>query len=152
MTIHRPPHRPTKGEIAAARMIDLPNDEEYARSMLDLAGAAFNAGAHSRAIDVLKGLALSRPNDARIYEALAAVYQVIGQPEEAELCFRAALDCDPDSLRANVNLGEMEMKKDPALARLRLARVIELDPKGPFSRRAEATLRRIRERKVSNSR
>ena len=55
------------------------------RSSLAVAGTA--AGDRKKAIDILKLLAMTRPNDARIYEALGVAYQGLNRDDAARLCF-----------------------------------------------------------------
>jgi Flp pilus assembly protein TadD len=91
MSVNEPPHRPTAGELDAARQMNLPNRDDYLAAMLELAHRALSEGQPDRSIDVLKSLAMVRPDDPRIYEALSASYQKLGKVEPARMCSEEAL-------------------------------------------------------------
>jgi predicted Zn-dependent protease len=145
MSVDRVPHLPDAEELEGAKKLGLPGDDQTARVMLDLARRAFERRSYDDAMKVLKGLAIARPDDPRIYEAFGVLHQAEGRMDDARLCFETALSLDRETIVANVNLGEVAWRKqkDAARARQHLERVTKRDPKGPFGRRAQVTLNQI---------
>ncbi len=148
MSVDHPPHRPDDEELSGAKKLDLPSDDQHANAMLELARRAFERKLYDDAMKILKGLVLGRPDDPRIYEAFGVLHQIQGRGEDARLCFEAALALDPETIVANVNLGEIAWRKhkDAALAKHHLDRVMKRDPKGPFGARAKLTLDQLAKR------
>jgi Flp pilus assembly protein TadD len=145
MTVDRPPHRPDDEEVRGAKKLGLPASDEHADTMLAAARKAFEAKSYANAIAILEGIVIARPDDPRIYEAFGVVHLALGEPDAARLCFEAAVEIDPTTVVANVNLGEVawRKKKDAGAARLHLDRVVARDGDGPFGKRARLTLRQI---------
>lgn len=145
MSMHEAPHRPTAQELEHAEKLGLEKDDRFKEFTLQAAGKKFSDGNYDDAIAMLKTLVFMWPDDARFYEAFAAVYQAQGKLKEARACFEVAYDLDDAALRANLNLGEMKWRidKDKEGAAKHLAKVVEIDPDGPFGRRAKLTLKRV---------
>ena len=87
MTIALPPHRPTPGELDAARKMKLPAGEDYLRSMLELAQTARNHRQPEEALNILRAVVLSSPDEPRLYHAFGVLYTELGRPADAAACF-----------------------------------------------------------------
>ena len=90
MSVKLPPHRPTEGELDAARKLNAPATEVYVASLFRLAQEAELQGQHPQALAFLRAVALARPDDPRVYQALGAVYQQLEQLVDAAACFSQA--------------------------------------------------------------
>jgi Flp pilus assembly protein TadD len=145
MTIAHVPHRPSAEEHEAALSLALPADAHFADQMLAAAGKAFARSSYLDALNILKGIVITRPDDARVYEALGVLYRAWGARAAAVRCFEEALLLDSNAPHANVNLGELtwNKSKDAAAARGFLDRIASSHASGPIAERAQVTLRRI---------
>lgn len=90
MSVRAPPHRPTAGELDAARAMALPSSDDDVQAMFQLAHRADAHGQLGEAINVLCAAALARPDDWRIYQAFGGLYRDMGRKTEAEACFTQA--------------------------------------------------------------
>ena len=139
------PHRPTAEEIQAAKDLGLPSDDEYTESLLKLVFFAVEERCYDDALTVLVSIIRSRPDDYRLYEAFAIVYQMLGRDEEAMECYAEALVHEPESLHALTHLGELcwRVSSDAPRAQRLLGKASRLDPKGAYGRRASRSRARI---------
>jgi tetratricopeptide (TPR) repeat protein len=72
------------------------------------------------------------PASAEAQQRLGMVLQLEGRLPEAEVCFRAALQRDPDYVEALIGLGQVEaLRGDDAAALKHLETAIEIDPHRP---------------------
>jgi Flp pilus assembly protein TadD len=90
MTVKTAPHRPTAGELDAAKAMQLPMTDQDVQALFQLAHKADSQGQLAEAINVLQAAALARPDDWRIYEAFGGLYRGLGKDAEAEACFKEA--------------------------------------------------------------
>lgn len=70
---------------------------ETVESRLEHARGLEQSGKLEEATAVFKSILSSRPSDAGLHEELGSLYLHIGDPEEAETCFRASIRLCPDS-------------------------------------------------------
>jgi Flp pilus assembly protein TadD len=97
MTIALPPHRPTPGELEAARAMELPATDAYVDAMLELVHVARTRSQTAEALNILRALVLARPEDRRIYQAFGVLYTDLGQQADAAACFAQASALDEGS-------------------------------------------------------
>jgi tetratricopeptide (TPR) repeat protein len=120
-----------------------PNPEQAARNQefSEHAQAAIDRGDYEQARLELLQLANQAPASAEAHQRLAMVLQLEGRLPEAEACYRAALQRDPDYVEALIGLGQVEAlqgERAPALKHIESA--IEIDPYRP---RAHFSLARL---------
>jgi Flp pilus assembly protein TadD len=90
MSVQIPPHRPTQGELDAAKGMALPQSDQDVEALFELAHRADDQGRLGDALNLLRAAALARPDDWRIYEAFGALYRDMGREAEAAACFSQA--------------------------------------------------------------
>jgi Flp pilus assembly protein TadD len=90
MSVKVPPHRPTKGELDAAKAIALPSSDQDLQALFELAHRADEQGQLREALNLLMAAALARPDDWRIYEAFGGLYKDLGREQDAAACFSQA--------------------------------------------------------------
>jgi tetratricopeptide (TPR) repeat protein len=108
-----------------------PNIEQAARNQdfSDHAQEAINRGDYEQARQELLKLATLVPKSAETQRKLGTVLQLEGRLPEAETCFRAALQRDPDYVEALVGLGQVEaVRGDIAPALKHFETAIEIEP------------------------
>ena len=118
------------------------------RVMVVLAGYLEEAGAHERAIGLLRAIIASHPDFSEAYNSLGAVYSTTGRHDEARAAFRKVLELDPTSAAAYANLGIDELRagdRDAAIADL--TRALDIDPRLAVAHNAIATALMIEGRK-----
>ena len=110
---------------------DVPTPEQVARNQefSEHAQAAIDRGDYEQARIELVQLASQGPSSAETQQRLGLVLQLEGRLPEAEACFRAALQRDPDYVEALVGLGQVEAQRgDLAQALKHLETAIEIEP------------------------
>lgn len=95
MSVNIPPHRPTQGELEAARAMALPQSEKDVEALFELAHRADDQGKPGDALNLLRAAALARPDDWRIYEAFGGLYRDLGREADAAACFSQAQALKP---------------------------------------------------------
>jgi Flp pilus assembly protein TadD len=90
MSVKIPPHRPTQGELDAARAMELPSADQDVQALFELAHRADNQGQLTDALNLLRAAALARPDDWRIYAAFGGLYKDLGREADAAACFSQA--------------------------------------------------------------
>jgi Flp pilus assembly protein TadD len=90
MTVKIPPHRPTQGELDAAKTLQLPATDKDVQALFELAHRADEQGQLREALNLLQAAALARPDDPRIYAAFGGLYQDLGREADAAACFSQA--------------------------------------------------------------
>ncbi len=111
-----------------------PNPEQTARNQefSEHAQEAIDRGDYERARLELLRLATETPTSAEAQQRLGMVLQHEGRLAEAEACFRAALQRDPDYVEALIGLGQVEAQRgEVALALKHIEAGIEIDPHRP---------------------
>jgi arylsulfatase A-like enzyme/Flp pilus assembly protein TadD len=99
------------------------------RVVVELGGYLEAAGQHEKAIDVLRAVIASHPDDVDAYNSLAAVYSATGRHDLARAACRQALERDPTSAIAYENLGVDEIRSGDLPAAIGdLTRALDLDP------------------------
>jgi tetratricopeptide (TPR) repeat protein len=111
-----------------------PNSEQVARNLKfsEHAQEAIDRGDYEQARIELLQLANEVPSSAEAKQRLGMVLQLEGKLAEAEECYRAALQRDPDYVEALIGLGQVEAQQGqitPALKHMEAA--IEIDPQRP---------------------
>jgi tetratricopeptide (TPR) repeat protein len=122
-----------------------PNPEQTARNQefSEHAQAAIDRGDYEQARLELLRLATEAPGSAEAQQRLGMVLQLEGRLAEAEACFRAALQRDPDYVEALIGLGQVEAQQgEITLALKHIEAGIEIDPQRP---RAHFSLGRLLE-------
>jgi len=108
--------------------------EEAARNQQtsEHAQEAIDRGDYEQARLELLRLTTQAPASAEAQQRLGVVLQLEGRLPEAESCFRAALQRDPDYVDALIGLGQVEaLRGDDAAALKHLETAIEIDPHRP---------------------
>jgi tetratricopeptide (TPR) repeat protein len=121
------------------------NPEQTARNQefSEHAQEAIDRGDYKQARLELLRLANEAPTSAEAQQRLGMVLQLEGRLEEAEACFRAALQRDPDYVEALIGLGQVEAEHgEVVLALKHIEAGIEIDPHRP---RAHFSLGRLLE-------
>jgi tetratricopeptide (TPR) repeat protein len=111
-----------------------PNAEQTARNQefSEHAQAAIDRGDYEQARLELLRLATEAPSSAEAQQRLGSVMQLENRLPEAEACFRAALQRDPDYVEALIGLGQVEAQQgEVALALKHIEAGIEIDPHRP---------------------
>jgi tetratricopeptide (TPR) repeat protein len=104
---------------------------------------AIDRGDYEQARLELLRLAAEAPTSAEAQQRLGMVLQLEGRLAEAEACFRAALQRDPDYVEALIGLGQVEAQRgDLVVALKHMEMAIEIDPHRP---RAHFSLGRLLE-------
>ncbi len=111
-----------------------PDPEQVARNQefSEHAQEAIDRGDYQQARIELLQLASEVPSSAEAKQRLGMVLQLEGKLAEAEACYRAALQRDPDYVEALIGLGQVEAQQGqilPALTHVESA--IEIDPQRP---------------------
>ncbi len=122
-----------------------PNPEQTARNQefSEHAQEAIDRGDYEQARLERLRLATESPNSAEAQQRLGMVLQLEGRLAEAQACFRAALQRDPDYVEALIGLGQVEAQQgDVVLALKHIEAGIEIDPHRP---RAHFSLGRLLE-------
>ncbi len=122
-----------------------PNPEQTARNQefSEHAQEAMDRGDLEQARLELLRLATAAPTSAEAQQRLGMVLQLEGRLAEAEACFRAALQRDPDYVEALIGLGQVEAQQgEVARALKHIEAGIEIDPHRP---RAHYSLGRLLE-------
>ncbi len=118
----------------AARRSDLHDapTQEQAKSnqqVSERAQAAIDRGDPEQARLELLQLVAQAPRSAEAHQRLGKVLQLQGRLNEAEACFRRALDLDPDYVGALIGLGTIAAAKgDPQSALKRFETAVEIEP------------------------
>ena len=110
---------------------DPPTAEQAARTqqISERAQAAIDRGDLEQARMELLQLAAQIPGSAEAHQRLGKVLQLQGRLNEAETCFRRALQLDPDYVGALIGLGTIEAAKgDPQSALKRFQLAVEIEP------------------------
>lgn len=122
-----------------------PEQAARARQISERAQDAIDHGNLEQArLDLLQ-LVSETPRSSEAQQRLGTVFQLERRLPEAEACFRAALERDPEYVEALIGLGQVEAERgDVASALKRFETAIEIDPhrsKGHYSlgRLLEAT-------------
>ena len=108
-----------------------PTREQAARNQefSEHAQEAIDRGDYEQARLELLQLATQAPSSAEAQQRLGMVLQLEGRLPEAETCFRAALQRDPDYVEALIGLGQVEAQRgDVAPALKHFETAIEIDP------------------------
>jgi tetratricopeptide (TPR) repeat protein len=111
-----------------------PNREQAARNQefSEHAQEAIDRGDYEQARLELLRLATESPTSAEAQQRLGMVLQHEGRLTEAEACFRAALQRDPDYVEALIGLGQVEAQRgEVVLALKHIEAGIEIDPHRP---------------------
>ncbi len=98
-----------------------PNPEQTARNQefSEHAQEAIDRGDYEQARLELLRLAREAPASAEAQQRLGMVLQLEGRLEEAEACFRAALQRDPDYVEALIGLGQVEAQQGEVVLALK---------------------------------
>jgi tetratricopeptide (TPR) repeat protein len=105
---------------------------ERNREFSEHAQEAIDRGDYGQARQELLQLAALVPGSAETQQRLGMVLQFEGRLSEAETCFRAALQRDPDYVEALIGLGQVEaIGGDVAQALKHFETAIEIDPHLP---------------------
>ena len=110
---------------------DAPTAEQSARTqqISERAQAAIDRGDLEQAKTELLQLAAQIPGSAEIHQRLGKVLMLQGRLNEAESCFRRALQLDPDFVGALIGLGTVENAKgDTQSALKRFESAVEIEP------------------------
>ena len=108
-----------------------PTAQQAARTqqISERAQAAVDRGDLEQARMELLQLAAQVPGSAEAHQRLGKVLQLQGRLNEAETCFRRALQLDPDYVGALIGLGAIEAaKEDPQSALKRFQLAVEIEP------------------------
>jgi tetratricopeptide (TPR) repeat protein len=90
------------------------------------------AGRHEDALAEARAQLRQRPDQRDIYEALARMYTLAGQPALAQLCADKALLLDPESVDALNELGLLALQQgDQAAAAERFRAALAVSPEAP---------------------
>jgi tetratricopeptide (TPR) repeat protein len=111
-----------------------PTPEQAARNQAfsEHAQAAIDRGDYEQARRELLQLATQVPSSAEAQQRLGTVFLLENRLPEAESCFRAALQRDPDYVEALIGLGQVEAQRGDAAAALKhLESAIEISPNLP---------------------
>jgi tetratricopeptide (TPR) repeat protein len=111
-----------------------PDPEQVTRNQefSEHAQESIDRGDYEQARIELLQLANEVPSSAEAKQRLGMVLQLEGKLAEAEACYRAALQRDPDYVEALIGLGQVEAQQGqiaPALKHIEAA--IEIDPQRP---------------------
>lgn len=103
------------------------------------------AGHLSQARVIFRGLAELNPRDAAAHAALGAVYQQLGEQDEALLSYDRALKVDPRHPVALASRGELRLLRGDARGTADLQASTDADPEGKTvaTRRAQGLLRAL---------
>jgi tetratricopeptide (TPR) repeat protein len=102
------------------------------RQISEHAQEAIDRGDYEQARRELLQLTSQVPASAEAQQRLGMVFQLEGRLPEAEACFRAALQRDPDYVEALIGLGQVEaLRGDDPSALKHLETAIEIDPHRP---------------------
>ena len=110
---------------------DPPTAEQAARTqeISERAQAAIDRSDLEQAKMELLQLTALIPGSAEAHQRLGKVLQLQGRLNEAEACFRRALQLDPDYVGALIGLGTIEAAKgDPQSALKRFQSAVEIEP------------------------
>jgi tetratricopeptide (TPR) repeat protein len=113
---------------------EAPTPEQAARNqqISEHAQEAIDRGDYEQARIELLQLATQVPASAEAHQRLGMVLQLENRLPEAETCFRAALQRDPDYVEALIGLGQVEaLRGDQAAALKHFETAIEIDPHRP---------------------
>ncbi|WP_435010350.1 tetratricopeptide repeat protein [Tundrisphaera lichenicola] len=106
------------------RSMPLPSSMFWNHLAIDLMAQGRNAEARAHLTR-----ALEHSSDAGLQELLGQTYYHEGQVDEAEHCWRMALDRDPDSIDTLLDLGGLELKRSRAAEAITLlSRATRLSP------------------------
>ena len=102
------------------------------RQISEHAQEAIDRGDYEQARHELLQLTTQTPASAEAQQRLGMVLQLENRLPEAEACFRAALQRDPDYVEALIGLGQVEaLRGDERSALKHLETAIEIDPHRP---------------------
>jgi tetratricopeptide (TPR) repeat protein len=110
---------------------DLPTPEQASQAQLysERAQAALDRGDLESARNEMLQLVAHSPASAEAHHRLGKILQLQGRLNEAEACFRRALELDHDYVGALIGLGTIEAAKgDPQSALKRFETAIEIEP------------------------
>src|SRR3546814_1241379 len=82
----------------------LEDEPDEAEALHRLGVLVLTRGDAATAAGLLRRAALARPDDAGVQNSFGAACRAVGQPAEAERCYRRALEIDPASVQARFNL------------------------------------------------
>ena len=111
-----------------------PTPEQVARTqqISERAQAAIDRRDYQQAQAELLQLVAEAPSSAEAQQRLGTVLQLQGRLSEAEACFRAAINYDPEYVDALIGLGQVEAHKNEVASALkRFETAIEIDPHRP---------------------
>ena len=120
-----------RDRYARANSKDPPSPEQATRvqEISERAQAAIDRQDLEQARNELLQLVAQTPGSAEAHQRLGKVLQLQGRLNEAEACFRRALELEPDYVAALIGLGNIEAaKSDFPSALKRFETAIEIEP------------------------
>jgi Flp pilus assembly protein TadD len=95
---------------------------------LNVAQAALSGGSPDIALNVTKNILAKDPNDVPALLSQGDAFSALGRLPEAEASYAKALVADPMSVGAQIGLGRLRLRSDPARAEALFLNALQHDP------------------------
>jgi tetratricopeptide (TPR) repeat protein len=96
---------------------------------LNIARAALSGGSPDIALNVSNGIVAKEPRNVPALLSQGDALSALDRLEEAEQSYAKALGADPESVGAQIGLGRLRLRSDPAQARLLFTSVLQREPR-----------------------
>jgi Flp pilus assembly protein TadD len=100
---------------------------------LNVARAALSGGSPDIALNVTNAILAKEPDNVPALLSQGDAFSALGRLEEAEAGYAKALVADPGSVSAQIGLGRLRLRSDPARAQLLFLNVLQHDPRNKIA-------------------
>lgn len=99
------------------------------RPGLEVASAALSGGMPEIALNVSKGILSTQPNNVPALLSQGDALSALGRLDEADASYAKGLHADPRSIAAQIGLGRLRLRSDPAQAQALFLGVLQREPR-----------------------